>query len=489
MTEETKNDIRNCLGRQTEWLLIHAGGKTFALQSAEIEINFERDKILFGFPGDLGFQTWRVVDCKIEGGELTLDLSRNFGKERERIKLVPRISVRELSNAVELARLEKANKLGMVIEENVPDAKLVRVELSGENGRLAQIIFEQSRHGQIAVLADVSGTLTTEILLSTAILRLVRLQGRKQKPIRTLWIAGEKKQAKNLQKLRALLRPNWQEKIKIFQLSPAADAARENLEELPAVPLAQLWRAKPKAVNPPESRQMSETARRIVELAPDEIDLLFNKNGETLRFFGLPFARVRKIFEREKAWFGVEKTRQILPADNWKDLLELIENLKTYRRFASPNQRHAFYSLAPEAWLEASFRRNIKLLDANLMLSPLYQQFSAERGRIDLLALRRDGRLVIIELKVAPDREVIFQAANYWRKIERQRRKGNLQKAKLFGETAISDKPALVYLVAPTLSFHQDYKFLAGTIAPEIEIYRFDLNENWREKIRVSRRL
>jgi hypothetical protein len=92
---------------------------------------------------------------------------------------------------------------------------------------------------------------------------------------------------------------------------------------------------------------------------------------------------------------------------------------------------------------------------------------------------------VIIELKVAPDREMVFQAADYWRKIEFQRRKGNLQKAKIFGDAEILNAPALVYLVAPALSFHIDLKFLARSIAPVIEIYRFDLNENWRESLKV----
>ena len=46
----------------------------------------------------------------------------------------------------------------------------------------------------------------------------------------------------------------------------------------------------------------------------------------------------------------------------------------------------------------------------------------------------------------------------------------------------------LVYLVAPMLSFHKDFRFLAQTIAPEIEIYRFDLNEYWRRNLKVLRR-
>nr|MDQ3375224.1 hypothetical protein [Acidobacteriota bacterium] len=143
--------------------------------------------------------------------------------------------------------------------------------------------------------------------------------------------------------------------------------------------------------------------------------------------------------------------------------------------------------LAPEAWLEAILRRNIKLLDANLILSPIYNQFRASADRIDLLALRQDGRLIIIELKVTPDREMIFQAIDYWRKIELDRRQGNLQKSKIFGDLEIADEPSIIYLVAPTLSFHRDFDFLAKTVAPEIEVFRFDLNENWRENIKVLR--
>jgi hypothetical protein len=127
------------------------------------------------------------------------------------------------------------------------------------------------------------------------------------------------------------------------------------------------------------------------------------------------------------------------------------------------------------------------VLDSNLILSPIYNQFHAAGDKIDLLALRSDGRLIVIELKVEPDREMIFQSIDYWRKIELQRRSGNLQTAKIFGDLEISDKPAIVYLAAPTLSFHPDFEFLSKTVSPEIEIYRFDLNENWRENLKVMK--
>jgi hypothetical protein len=491
MTENSKAELQNCLDSQTEWLLIRSSGKTFALKNTEIEINFERGRILLGFLDDAGFQTWRVVKYKIERGEIQMNLSRNFGKETEKIKLVSRVSARELSETVELARLEKANKLAAIICENVTGAKISRVELNEENGRFAQIMFENSNGKTIAALADVSENLTTEILLTSAILWLTKLRNRRKNPVETIWILSEKKEARNLQKLHALLKENWKEHVKIVQISRKGakrESEEKELIQLASLRISQLWKAKLKELRVSETAEISEAARAIIAFAPDEIDLIFGRNGETLRFLGLPFARVRKVFEREKVWFGIERNRQILSEENQKDLLELIENLKIYRRFDSPNKHHAFYTLAPEAWLEAVLRRNINLLDANLILSPLYHQFRAERDKIDLLALRRDGRLVVIELKVAPDREMIFQAADYWRKIEILRRNKSLQKAKIFGDETISENPAIVYLVAPTLSFHRDFDFLASTVSPEIEVHRFGVNENWREEIRILQR-
>jgi hypothetical protein len=45
-----------------------------------------------------------------------------------------------------------------------------------------------------------------------------------------------------------------------------------------------------------------------------------------------------------------------------------------------------------------------------------------------------------------------------------------------------------VYLVAPLLRFHRSFGMLAHCIKPEMEIYRFDINENWRAGVRVVHR-
>jgi hypothetical protein len=178
----------------------------------------------------------------------------------------------------------------------------------------------------------------------------------------------------------------------------------------------------------------------------------------------------------------------MLTDETRSQLDELIADLETYRNSATPNVRHEFYRVAPEAWLESILRRNIKLLDANLILSPIYNQFRAAADKIDLLAIRRDGRLVIIELKTSPDREMVFQAADYWRKIELQRRRGDLAQMRAFGDMEILDKPALVYAVAPALSFHRDFGYFAAALREEIGFWRFELREDWRSNIKVLTR-
>ncbi|MBK9527885.1 MAG: hypothetical protein IPO41_06105 [Acidobacteria bacterium] len=203
----------------------------------------------------------------------------------------------------------------------------------------------------------------------------------------------------------------------------------------------------------------------------------------------MPFARVRSMMGQEKAWFGVGRDRRPLLAENSDDLDELITSLSLSRSATAPNKRHEYFRTAPEAWLESILKRDVSLLDANLILSPIYNQFRSSNDKIDLLAIRRDGRLVIIELKTNPDREMVFQSIDYWRKIELQRRKGLIAAADLFNGREILDKPAIIYLAAPAWSFHRDFEFFARAVSAEIEVWRFELHENWREKVRVVSRL
>ena len=487
--EELANELRARIDSHFEWLLVRSSGGTFPLRRDEIEISAEAEKTLLTVLDDSGIGVSRVLSLgrndDPESHEISLEIGQRFGESGETIRLVPRTPAIQLSRNVEFARLERANSIAAALIEIFPAYKLSRLALNIDNGRLAQVILRDARATEIAVLADVTATMIHEAVMTSAMLWFEKLQLRK-KPIREMWIVGERKQARNLRKLAGLLNKNTAGRFRIFELSN--DAEKPKVKELKTPALSALWREKPKKISLPADIRPSAMAEKIIQLSPDRIDVIFSKQGETIRFLGLPFARVRTIAGEERAWFGIDRNRRQLNENSWSELTEMVRELETYRDENTPNKRHEFYRASPEAWLESILRRNIKQLDANLILSPIYNQFRTSADKIDLLAIRRDGRLIIIELKTSPDREMVFQAADYWRKIELQRRRGELARVRAFGDMKILDKPALVYAVAPALSFHNDFGYFARTLSTEIEIWRFELREDWRSEIKVLTR-
>lgn len=481
------DDLRDVISSHHEWLLIRDLGRTFPLQKTEIDIIDDGGKLHFGFLDDKGFHSWRLNGFEHSDGEIAIDVAGAFARKRETMRLVPRESAADLIAELERARLQKANEISELITAFDPGIKLGRVALNEENGRFAQIEFEVANKTPTAAIADVTGKVTIEATFTAAMLWIEKLGLRKKKAVNDLWIICEKRQARNAQKLLALLTERWRIKLTIFEINRRDEQPR--LIELPARKLRDLWREKAPKLTLPESPFPTETATRLMHAAPYAIDLIYSKQGETLRHNGLPFARVRSMMGQEKAWFGVGRDRRPLLAENADDLDELITSLSLNRSPTAPNKRHEYYRTAPEAWLESILKRDVTLLDANLILSPIYNQFRSSNDKIDLLAIRRDGRLVIIELKTQPDREMVFQSIDYWRKIELQRRRGILAAADLFNGREILDKPAAIYLAAPAWSFHRDFEFFARSVSPEIEVWRFELHEGWRDQVRVVSRL
>ena len=481
--EELAIELRGRIDSHFEWLLVRSNGVTFPLRRDEIGVSADNDVVMLTVLDDAGIDVSRIVSLSTDpdDGGISIDT----GGPDEEIRLVPRTPASELGANVEYARLAYANSIATALLELFPFYKLTRLALNIDNGRLAQI-FLQRPSGDVAMLCDTTSTMVHEAVMTSAMLWLEKLQVRK-KPIFELWIAAERKQARNLRKLIGLFNKKTAGRFRIFEISNRDGSFQ--IKELGKPELSQLWREKPRKISLPADAAISETAERIVAMAPGKTDVIFSKHGETIRYLGLPFARIRKLAGREKAWFGIDRNRrQLSDANSWKELASLIEDLETNRSAAAENKRHELYRAAPEAWLESILRRNIKQLDANLVLSPIYNQFRAASDKIDLLAIRRDGRLVIIELKTSPDRETVFQAADYWRKIELQRRRGELRRIRAFGEAEILDKPALVYVVAPALSFHRDFGYFAQALNREIEMWRFELREDWRSEIKVLMR-
>jgi hypothetical protein len=484
-----------------EWLYVQdSRGRAATLRKSECDFRIAHGRLIFSCRDERGMvAVWRVSAWEWTGEKLTLEATRRMGAERARLSLVPRASVKAITETISSTRRHACEHLAELACALLKGTRIERAGVSagarqGQHGKMARIIlrrFDRERIAVTGIVAD-SERADMDAFLSSTLIWFTRACESARPPyIEKLWLITEREHTESLMQRLALLRDGLRRVITLYEI----DAARSELTPLQLPELDELLRAKPEKFHSPIKAVMSESAARIVELAPEAIDVVSSRRGETLRFHGLAFARVRRVMKQEKVWFGIEGSRRrLLEESTLEEWTKLLSDLKEHRRAEVADQRHALYKSAPESWLESKLRRDITQLDSGLIIAPLYAQFrssptgSSGTRPVDLLALRQDGRLVLIELKVSEDRQHVLQGADYWRRVTAHHLAGHIRRARLFDDAEISDEPPLIYLVAPLLSFHRGFKTLARAINPRIEMYRFDINEDWRASVRVVRR-
>ena len=486
------------LRAHAEWLHVASDGTSQSLRRDELDIAIVHKRLVLSCWTEKGNRLWRILAWNWNGQVLDLETSRRMGGVRERLQLIPRTSAKHIAATIRAARQLRCYALAELAAALQPQTTIERSSLSrgtrpGQPGRYAQILLRRMRE-RIAVTGPVvaSQPAAVDAFLSSALLWFRRTSDRIKPPhVEQLWFVVPPELLKPMIYRVSLLRSSLRNTIKVFTV----DDDLTLLTEETCPDKQELWKKKLARFPPVAAATPSDMSAAIIALAPHAIDVVHGRHGETLRYFGLPFARVRSLLDRQRVWFGIDRAhRRLLDDSTWNEWQNLLKELREHRSASALDHRHTFYRAAPEAWLESLLRRDITRLDPGLIIAPLHAQFRTARSTklgirpIDLLALRQDGRLVVIELKVSEDREHVLQGADYWRRVEAHRRRGHIAKAKLFSARTIRDEPPLVYLVAPTLGVHPSFQTLAHCISPDIEIYRFDINEDWRNGVRVMRR-
>ena len=500
--KEAGRRLRELVDAHGEWL--YAGGEACAavsLRKSECDFRVSHGRLFFTCWGTRGVLAWRVAAWEWTGAKLLLTATRRMGAESARLELIPRASAAARAAHVAATRRRASARLAQLACAAERGAAVERAGLSagprrGEPGRYARILLRHQAGERIAVTCDLAGSDArgVDAFLSSALVWFSRARERRARtpPVRKLWLIAGRGSAEALAQRLALLGADLRRAVTLYRLEDGWGS----LTAVRAPALEELWTQLPVRFRRPPARDApSESAAFVMAHAPEAIDVVRSRHAETLRFRGLPFARVRRVLSTERVWFGAAGARRrLLCEETFAEWEKLLRDLAEHRRAGAADRRHALYRAAPEAWLESMLRRDITRLDPGLRLAPLFAQFRPAREAgchprpIDLLALRRDGRLVVIELKVAEDREHVLQGADYWRRIEAHRRAGHIRRARLFGDARIADEPPLVYLAAPALRFHRAFQLLARSLTPAIEMYRLDLNEDWRAGVRVTRR-
>ena len=233
-----------------------------------------------------------------------------------------------------------------------------------------------------------------------------------------------------------------------------------------------------------------ESVTRIRSFAPSaEVPIETRVAGDAretaICFRGLEFAK----WTEQGVLFGLGDVQQHLSQGTAPALKRLLRDLDLHRRSDGEEMNHPLYRRAPERWLETLILEDPTKLDAQLDPQHLYSQVPAlaagDRGVIDLLGVTLRGRLVVIELKASEDIQLPIQAVDYWLRVRRHQREGNFQRNGYFVGVELDPKPPLIWLVAPGLRFHPSTDTLLKYFAPEIQITRVGLNENWRRGLQI----
>lgn len=222
-----------------------------------------------------------------------------------------------------------------------------------------------------------------------------------------------------------------------------------------------------------------------------------------LLLHGLEFARVRQLAtpqsfaHKDEITFGAGAHETQLTPETESLCRELFLRLFESRR---PGGAHAdpLFRLQPECWLEARVREQItELLPGSH--GSIYSQVpalsSAGRGMLDLLALGRDGRLTVIELKADEDLHLPLQALDYWirvralnadRKIGASGREVSaFERQGYFSAAEISPLPPRMLLAAPALRIHPANEPVLRYLSPQIDWELIALSEDWRCELKV----
>lgn len=235
---------------------------------------------------------------------------------------------------------------------------------------------------------------------------------------------------------------------------------------------------------PPDCAMLVDSVRR---LAPEHIEAHHRGPWVSLSIRGLEIARV--WITRRRIEFGIGDVRIKLDNRNEAQLERLIRDTISRRRPGSELRNEMIFRFQPERWLESIIGSDVSALDSTLDPRFAYSQVPTYRGEqrtfIDLLASTREGRLVVMELKVSEETEFPFQALDYWLRVEWHRSRGDFQRRGYFEGLSLIDAPPLLYLVAPLFRFHETTKLIAASIHPRVPVYRIGVNEDWRNGVRV----
>lgn len=467
--------------------------KFFVLSKNHLSFTVEFNKLIFAYWTLEISESWKVISYQIKQNQLVIEVLIPLQKKSITYLLEKKVATNQITNLNKKAsRANYLITLEELIKKHFYSYIIEKITLSqsieyGYKIAIARLLIKYNNLIIAAVgISQNENPQTLASLLGQGLKWLNTLKTRfTPLPIRKLIFFAPPKAIKLLAERLTLIKL-LETEIELFEVDELKISSVQPFDQGDLGLLANRLKLNYcKIIN---DKTINQQIRWIKSLAPNLIELKPNLQNTKINFSinGLEFASI-ELRKNTSIKFGLSSKKKILGSTNEEELITLVKEITYYRHAFSPNKQHKYYQTRSEAWLESIICHNLNHLDVNLDINCFYQQVPIikENNRfIDILAVTKDGQLVIIELKASEDKESLFQCLDYWLRVEWYRIRENL--SNYFPTIKLKDSVALIYLVMPKLRSHPDLSLLGNFIDKKVPLYRIEINDNWRQELKVE---
>jgi len=478
-------------------VVVEDGAVVFDLAESNYSISGEYNKCLLHLWSSERNVVRRVLDAEARATTLRLQVQR-MGQNRPTRLDFCRDRDQRSPAARRSARVAYEPRLRRALERNFPNLTVVRLTTSIdlEHSFGPAYLRGLVRQGQRALaVLGVNGQetqATIDAALTCGILWLdgCRLAQAERRVVEGLVMVVPRSTAVLMQQRMVHLHPTaakWQ----LYEFDERGD-------EMAAVDLGDHGNLATRLVHAIDEGMAQERFRqsiaRVRNILPQCQVTVLSPALISFRLHGLEFAQARiahdpRNFEsNEEIVFGVGAEERVLDSRNEGEFADLIRLAAAIRHKDGP-KNHALWRMHPERWLESSVVADIEVIDGRLRKEWVYSQvpaFSAsDRAMIDILAMTRENRLAVVELKADEDIHLPLQGVDYWSRVAWHQSRGEFARFGYFSGGEISAQEPLLLLVAPALHVHPATDTILRYLAPRIEWELLGIDERWREGVRI----
>ena len=478
-------------------VVVEDGAIAFDLAESKYSVSGEYHKCLLHLWSSERNFVRRVLDAEVKTTTLRLQVQR-MGQNRPTRLDFCRDRDQRSPAARRAARVAYEPRLRRALERNFPGFAIVRLTTGMDLERSFGPAYLRGllRHGQRALAvvgvndqetqSTVDGALTVGILW----LEACRLAQQERRVVEGLAMVVPKGMATLPRPRMAHLHPTaakWQ----LYEFDQQEDA-------LAAADIGDCGNLATRLVHSIDEglarERFTDSIARIRAILPQSEVVVLSPALISFRRHGLEFAQARiahdpRTFQSaQEIAFGVGPEERVLNSENEPHFADLMRLAAAVRHQDGP-KNHALWRMHPERWLESLAAANIAALAGRLQPEPVYAQVpafaAADRAMIDILAITREARLAVIELKADEDTHLPLQGVDYWSRVAWHQSRGEFAQFGYFPGREISPQKPLLMLVAPALHVHPTTDTILRYLSPEIDWEVLGIDEHWREQIRV----